>query len=314
LDIDEIERRAREQLSFHPDRSDANCQRCAAQEELLALVAEIRRLRGSSQAGSAPACPKCRVVGGGWDERTGTCASCGFIRVELKVSRERLREQIAADPDDVSVEAGAGSAGSPACAWCQGLLARATADGEEPSQEAMEHFELAGHFAGCPYLRVPEPFISKEGLGGNRQECTPRHDAPGFSEVNLARCVSPDGFGHALDSWSIAEWTNAAAGEMGEACNLAKKLLRHRDGVAGNKKPEDQNVESLRQRCAEELADVVIYADLAMRALGRDLNDTVRAVFNRKSDELGAPYRVTEGPLGAASPSSGEPTPPTDGD
>src|SRR6185503_474604 len=193
LDIDEIERRAREQLSFHPDRSDANCQRCAAQEELLALVAEIRRLRGSSQAGSAPACPKCRVVGGGWDERTGTCASCGFIRVELKVSRERLREQIAADPDDVSVEAGAGSAGSPACAWCQGLLARATADGEEPSQEAMEHFELAGHFAGCPYLRVPEPFISKEGLGGNRQECTPRHDAPGFSEVNLARCVSPDG-------------------------------------------------------------------------------------------------------------------------
>src|ERR1700674_2252434 len=109
-----------------------------------------------------------------------------------------------------------------------------------------------------------------------------------FSDVNLARCTAPDGFGHALESWSIAEWTNAMAGEAGEACNLAKKLLRHRDGVAGNKKAEDKDVESLRLRCAEELADVVIYADLAMRALGYDLNETVRRVFNRKSDELGA--------------------------
>lgn len=117
-----------------------------------------------------------------------------------------------------------------------------------------------------------------------------------FSVVNLARCVSPDGFCHALESWSIAEWTNAAAGEIGEACNLAKKLLRHRDGVAGNK-PEDQDVESLKRRCAEELADVVIYVDLAMQFLGYDMNETVRRVFNRKSDELGAPYRVTEGPL-----------------
>jgi NTP pyrophosphatase (non-canonical NTP hydrolase) len=132
---------------------------------------------------------------------------------------------------------------------------------------------------------------------------------PPFSIVNLARCISPNGFNHELHSWSIAEWTNAAAGEMGEACNLAKKLLRHRDGVAGNKKAEDKDVASLRQRCAEELADVVIYADLAMQALGYDLNDTVRRVFNRKSEELNAPYRVTEGPLGALSEAPHEETP-----
>lgn len=118
-----------------------------------------------------------------------------------------------------------------------------------------------------------------------------------FSDVNFARCTASDGFGHPLDSWSIAEWTNAAAGEMGEACNLAKKLLRHRDKVAGNKKAEDQDVESLKRRCAEELADVVIYADLAMQALGYDLEETVRFVFNRKSKELGSPYRAEVGPL-----------------
>lgn len=56
------------------------------------------------QHGAAPRCPKC---GGwaAWDERTGTCASCGFVRTQLLVSRERLREQIAADPD-VETEAG----------------------------------------------------------------------------------------------------------------------------------------------------------------------------------------------------------------
>jgi len=108
--------------------------------------------------------------------------------------------------------------------------------------------------------------------------------------VNLARCTAPDGFNHPLASWSTAEWTNAVAGEVGEACNLAKKLIRHRDGVPGNKKAEDQDTDSLRRRIAEELADVVIYCDLAMASVGYDLATTVRDVFNRKSQELGSPY------------------------
>lgn len=69
-------------------------------------TSEIARAMREALAALAPEgfCPKC---GGwaAWDERTGTCASCGFIRVELLVSRERLREQIANDPD-VETDAG----------------------------------------------------------------------------------------------------------------------------------------------------------------------------------------------------------------
>jgi len=52
LDVDEIERRAREQLGYHRttwgNEPSPNCERCAAMEELLALVAEIKRLRALS--------------------------------------------------------------------------------------------------------------------------------------------------------------------------------------------------------------------------------------------------------------------------
>jgi NTP pyrophosphatase (non-canonical NTP hydrolase) len=108
--------------------------------------------------------------------------------------------------------------------------------------------------------------------------------------VNLARCISPDGFNHPLDGWSIAEWTNAIAGEAGEACNLAKKLIRFRDNVRGNMKPGDQDPEEIKRRIAGELADVVIYADLACRALGFDIEAVTVEAFNRKSEELGMPY------------------------
>ncbi len=115
-----------------------------------------------------------------------------------------------------------------------------------------------------------------------------------FSKLNLQRCTSPQAFNHALDSWSPAEWTNAIAGELGEAANLTKKLLRHRDGVAGNVKAEDQDIESLKRRAVRELADVVIYADLAVQALGFDLSDEVRAAFNEKSEQLGCGIKVEE--------------------
>jgi uncharacterized protein YbjQ (UPF0145 family) len=114
-----------------------------------------------------------------------------------------------------------------------------------------------------------------------------------FSRVNLARCTSPDGFGHALNGWSVAEWTNAVAGEAGEACNFTKKLIRHRDGVRGNIKAEDKEMATLRQKAASELADAIIYADLALAALGFDTSTILAETFNAKSRKLGAPYRVS---------------------
>jgi NTP pyrophosphatase (non-canonical NTP hydrolase) len=107
--------------------------------------------------------------------------------------------------------------------------------------------------------------------------------------VNVERCIN--GFGHTLDSWSPAEWTNAMCGEAGEAANVAKKMLRHRDNVAGNS-GEDRDLAALRVKLARELADVVIYADLCAAAQGIDLGQAIRETFNRKSEEIGADQRL----------------------
>lgn len=106
---------------------------------------------------------------------------------------------------------------------------------------------------------------------------------------NQRRCI--EGFGHKLESWSCAEWTNAMAGEAGEACNITKKMLRHRDSVAGNK-GDDLDLQKLREKLAHEIADVIIYADLVCASQGIDLGEAVRETFNAKSEEIGSPERL----------------------
>lgn len=108
-----------------------------------------------------------------------------------------------------------------------------------------------------------------------------------FSTTNLRRCTSANGFNHALDSWSPSEWTNAICGELGEAANLTKKISRHDQGIRGNVKPEDQNRDVLQQRAIDEIADVIIYADLAIQRLGGNTMQAVRDKFNRKSEQIG---------------------------
>jgi hypothetical protein len=88
---------------------------------------------------------------------------------------------------------------------------------------------------------------------------------------------------------------------MGEACNVAKKMLRHRDGVAGNK-GADLDLDALRRKLAREIADAVIYADLVCASQGIDLGEAVRETFDAKSEEIGANERLAAAP---PSPSKG---------
>jgi NTP pyrophosphatase (non-canonical NTP hydrolase) len=79
------------------------------------------------------------------------------------------------------------------------------------------------------------------------------------------------------------------AGEVGELCNLLKKAERARLGlVGGSVSPE---------AIAQELADVVICADLVGIALGLDLWPIVRQKFNATSEEKGFRTRLEERPL-----------------
>jgi NTP pyrophosphatase (non-canonical NTP hydrolase) len=89
------------------------------------------------------------------------------------------------------------------------------------------------------------------------------------------------------DEWSGADWSNAMAGECGEACNIVKKLRRHEThtGTSYNT-PE---LEALLPMLADELADVVTYADLLADKYGIDLDRAVREKFNRVSEAQGFP-------------------------
>lgn len=78
------------------------------------------------------------------------------------------------------------------------------------------------------------------------------------------------------------------AGEVGEACNVAKKLAREEMGWVGG----STDTSAL----AEELADVVICADLAASRAGIDLAAAVAAKFNKTSEKHGFPERLPTGP------------------
>lgn len=104
-----------------------------------------------------------------------------------------------------------------------------------------------------------------------------------FSQLNRERCTSPNGFAHALSSWSLSDWLTATVGELGEAANIAKKLNRVRDGIPGN----DQSEEELRAAFKEEIADVFIYLDLLAQSEGFLLEDAVQEKFAKTSRKIG---------------------------
>ncbi len=93
--------------------------------------------------------------------------------------------------------------------------------------------------------------------------------------LNLIRCTE---YFHALDEWSPTDWATAVAGEVGEACNLIKKLRRG----------EAVHAETI----GKELADAVIYLDLLAARLGLNLAQCVQQKFNEVSKRRGAPYRL----------------------
>lgn len=85
-------------------------------------------------------------------------------------------------------------------------------------------------------------------------------------ETNVKRCE----FSYfPIDEWSPTDWACALAGEVGEACNLIKKMRRG-DNI-------DLNA------VAEELADVMIYLDLLSARLGIDLEQAIIDKFNKDS-------------------------------
>ena len=99
---------------------------------------------------------------------------------------------------------------------------------------------------------------------------------PGFPKANAG-------------GWSGADWSNAMAGEAGEACNVVKKLRRREIGTRGTSDPP---VLDLLTALGEELADTITYADLLATYYEIDLAEAITNKFNRVSRREGFPYRL----------------------
>jgi len=69
------------------------------------------------------------------------------------------------------------------------------------------------------------------------------------------------------------------AGEVGEACNIVKKLEREYRGLRGTR--------SSREALAEELGDVVICVALLANCVQIDLEQAVKDKFNASSTKMG---------------------------
>lgn len=78
---------------------------------------------------------------------------------------------------------------------------------------------------------------------------------------------------------------NELAGEVGEACNIIKKMERERIGLAGGK----TDIPGL----TEELADVIICVDLIAAQLDIDLEEALVRKFNKTSEKMSLETRLT---------------------
>ena len=74
------------------------------------------------------------------------------------------------------------------------------------------------------------------------------------------------------------------AGEVGEACNALKKIIRHKHGLKGG----DADTSAL----ANELGDAQICLSLVANAAGIDLGEATRAKFNKTSEKHGFSTRL----------------------
>lgn len=111
-------------------------------------------------------------------------------------------------------------------------------------------------------------------------------DIQQFSELNLERCNN----WHHINDWSPMEWGAATAGELGELCNILKKIKRFDTGVQQN--AVSLSRQELIEMAAEEIADVLCYLDLTATSIGVDISEAVISKFNAVSAREKLPQRL----------------------
>ncbi len=113
-------------------------------------------------------------------------------------------------------------------------------------------------------------------------------DLKTFRPINVDR--ARNGF-KCYDNQPLTSWTTALAGEVGELCNMIKKLQRvERGGVDGGSSYQAKDI--TKEMLKEEIGGIAIYLDLMASLLDIDLSEAIVDTFNQKSEHLGFPHRA----------------------
>ena len=99
-----------------------------------------------------------------------------------------------------------------------------------------------------------------------------------LKDANSTR--SEDSFDLPISEWSPSDWGLALAGEVGELCNLIKKLKRG-DVAAGT-------LTDPYGKISDEIGDILTYLDLLAQRLDIDLSDALVRKFNKVSKKVGS--------------------------
>lgn len=108
-----------------------------------------------------------------------------------------------------------------------------------------------------------------------------------ISAVNRQRC---ERWHEGMEPWIGSDWSNALAGEVGEACNVVKKLRRLETGARGRQSELERD--GLLDALALEMADSYLYWDLLGHHFDIDLPLAIQTKFNRTSREFGFPEQL----------------------
>lgn len=108
-----------------------------------------------------------------------------------------------------------------------------------------------------------------------------------FREVSVER--AKHGF-KTYENVPITFFTTALAGEVGELCNLIKKIEREK--VGGLDAGSTHKVKDISKKMLEEeIGGIFIYLDLLSAILDIDLEQAIITTFNIKSEQHKLPYK-----------------------
>ena len=108
-------------------------------------------------------------------------------------------------------------------------------------------------------------------------------DLDDFRALNMDR--ARNGF-RCYDNQPLTYWTTALAGEVGELCNMVKKMQRvELGGVDGGSSYTAKDI--TKEKLKEEIGGIAIYLDLMASLLDIDLGEAIRDTFNDKSKQMG---------------------------